>query len=89
MAGSVYLGTAGSGKHKDDHVSRLIQQRNFHSLKMVYCSIMELMLKCGFQNIRENFMEIKNNCQKVKKIVQEIKSAAEELQLKRKSIKLF
>jgi hypothetical protein len=47
------------------------------------------MLKCGFQNIRENFMEIKNNCQIVLKIVQEIKSAAEELQLKRKSIKLF
>lgn len=42
---------------------------------------MELMLKCGFQNIRGNFMEIKNNCQIVLEIAQEIKSVAGELQL--------
>ena len=42
---------------------------------------MELMLKCGFQNIRGNFMEIKNNCQIVLDIAQEIKSVAGELQL--------
>ena len=40
---------------------------------------MELMLKCGFQNIRENFMEIKNNCQIVLEIAQEIKSAGKNM----------
>ena len=33
MAGSVYLGTAGSGKHKDDHVSPINSAKELPQFK--------------------------------------------------------